>query len=115
MAVCKYCQEELTRFERNICARCAGDPDRRAPKTDDPTSPAGEVTVTENFFGGTRFDPLEFERGIDEKGDKWVRCRKCGELSCTVDHSDQIGDGQRVHYTHSTYPWSDWTLRRNHD
>lgn len=76
-----------------------------------PATPVGEVTVTEVFHGGTRFAPMEFERGTDRAGNRWVRCRPAGEFSQAVTHSDEIGDGQRTHFTHSEFPWSEWTPR----
>ena len=76
-----------------------------------PAAPVGEVTVTEVVFGGHHSDQMEFERGVDEAGNKWVRCRRCGTIHAAVAHSDEIGDGQRTHFTRSEYPWSDWTPR----
>lgn len=113
--VCPVCQKSaVVDWKDETCWSCrqsAAPAVAQSVVQSRPTSPVGEVTVTENDFGGNAFERREIERGVDEAGNGWVRSRPVGEISRAVAHSDEIGDGQRTQFTRSEYPWSDWTPR----
>lgn len=92
--------------ETNQCHDCWVE-SRKAPKA----QPIGDVTVTGGDFKGNKFNPVEVEYGVDEVGRGWVRSRQVGTFNQKVEHSDQLGDGLRTHFTEHTFPWSEWTER----